>query len=66
MNSTHHLVLTIDPDSPYAWDKVTLRDPISHEQPDLAKLIAEHFHLRGQYLIKVSIEVESLNAQPLP
>jgi hypothetical protein len=58
---TKHYILCIDPNAQYAWDKCTLRDPISAQRPDFASLIAQAVgEETGSYLVAVNIEVKVL------
>ncbi|NJP12689.1 MAG: hypothetical protein HC866_27170 [Leptolyngbyaceae cyanobacterium RU_5_1] len=60
-----HFVLTIDPT--HTWDKLALRDPLNHEQADLAKLAAVAVGSHpGRYLIAVSVQVSIVEAVPQP
>ncbi|NJP11926.1 MAG: hypothetical protein HC866_22675 [Leptolyngbyaceae cyanobacterium RU_5_1] len=58
-----HFVLTIDPAD--AWEKFALRDPLSHEQADFAKLAASEIgNEPGQYLIEIKVQVSVLESVP--
>jgi hypothetical protein len=56
-----HYILSINPNAEYEWEQYTLRDPITSERPDFAKLIAEAVgDETGSYLVAVNIEVKVL------
>ena len=58
---TKHYILSINPQSQYNWDKCTLRNPITGEQPDFAAIIAQAVGNEvGSYLVAVNIEVQVL------
>jgi hypothetical protein len=64
---TKHYILCIDPNAQYAWDKCTLRDPISAQRPDFASLIAQAVgDETGSYLVAVNIEVKVLEKDETP
>jgi hypothetical protein len=59
-----HVILTIDPEAKYDWDKLNLRDPITHERPDLAAILGENLE-PGQYLLELHLHVKPLDHKPL-
>jgi hypothetical protein len=62
---TKHYILSINPNTQYEWEQCILRDPLTAERPDLARLIAEAVgDEAGSYLVAVSIEVKILEKAP--
>lgn len=63
-----HYVLSLDSSAEYEWDRCVLRDPITAERPDLARLVAESLGdvPSGAYLLSVSVEVTILENASLP
>lgn len=58
---TKYYVLQLDPAARYDWDRCTLRDPITAERPDLARLVAEAVgDQAGTYLVSVNLEIQVL------
>ena len=56
-----HYVVNIDPEAQHEWDRLIVRNPISGERPDLAKIIADILgNEAGSYLIAIEIEVKIL------
>ncbi|NEQ24779.1 MAG: hypothetical protein F6K28_37890 [Microcoleus sp. SIO2G3] len=63
-----HYVLSLDPSAEYEWDRCVLRDPITAERPDLARLVAESLPdvPPGAYLLSINVEVTVLETAGLP
>lgn len=63
-----HYVLSLDPSAEYEWDRCVLRDPITAERPDLARLVAESLGdiPSGAYLLSINVEVTVLENASLP
>ena len=61
-----HYILNFDPQASSDWDRCVLRNPLSGERPDLSTEIAKAVSDRaGSYLIKVKLEVEILEQNPI-
>lgn len=64
---TKHYILSLNPTAKHDWDRCILRDPITAQRPELAKLIAEAIGAEpGTYLVSVNIEVKVLEQAPMP
>lgn len=62
-----HYILSINPHSQHEWDKLTLRDPITGQRPDLAEMISQTVkNEAGSYLVAVNVEVRVLEESKLP
>ncbi|MBE9127903.1 MULTISPECIES: hypothetical protein [unclassified Coleofasciculus] len=62
---TKHYILSINPDADYEWEQRILRNPITAERPDFARLISEAVgDETGSYLVEVNIEVKVLEKAP--
>jgi hypothetical protein len=60
-----HFVLKIDPSS--KWDHCCLRNPMTHETADFAAIAAAAVGGKaGNYLVRVVVEVEVLEAHIMP
>ena len=61
-----HYILNLNPQANSEWDRCVLRNPLSGERPDLSTEIAKAVSDRaGTYLIKVKLEVEILEQNPI-
>lgn len=59
--TTQHYILSLNPSATYEWERCTLHNPITSEQPDFARLIAQAVEAKGgKYLVAVTIEVKVL------
>lgn len=64
---TKHYILSINSNAEYEWEQYTLRDPMTSECPDFAKLIAEAVgDETNSYLVAVNIEVKVLEKASSP
>ena len=62
---TKHYILSLNPIAKHDWDRCILRDPITANRPEIAKLIAEAIGAEpGTYLVSVNIEVKVLEQAP--
>jgi hypothetical protein len=62
-----HIVLTVNPDAEDSWDRLSIRDSITFETPDLRKILGQLHQQPGSYLLKVTIEseiVEKIELKP--
>lgn len=62
-----HLVLSLNPNAQFEWERCTLHHPITAAQPNLAQLVAQAVSQitgedTGSYLVSVNIEVEVLES----
>jgi hypothetical protein len=61
-----HYILSLNPAAQHAWDRCTLRNPITGDRPDFASLIAEAVGEKvGAYLVSVTLEVKVLEKAPI-
>jgi hypothetical protein len=57
-----HFVLNLNPAAKFEWERSTLHNPITAEQPTLATLVAEAIGGElGSYLVAVTLEVKVLD-----
>ncbi|MDJ0618786.1 MAG: hypothetical protein QNJ63_18930 [Calothrix sp. MO_192.B10] len=62
-----HYILNLNPTAKHEWDRCILRDPLTAQRPDLAKLVAEAVGANaGSYLVSVNIEVQVLKQANVP
>ncbi|UBF27463.1 hypothetical protein K9N68_05825 [Kovacikia minuta CCNUW1] len=62
-----HLVLSIDPAAKFDWQRCDLRDPLTHDSPNLSELVAEAVgNNPGNYLVSVNLEVKVLAQHEQP
>ncbi|MBE9031914.1 hypothetical protein IQ266_19445 [filamentous cyanobacterium LEGE 11480] len=58
-----HFVLNLNPNAQFEWERCTLHNPITANQPNLAQLVAQSVgEQSGSYLVSVNIEVTVLEA----
>lgn len=54
--AAHYLILTLKPDAKHPWEQMSATNPLTHEAPNLAKLIADQLGVEsGSYLVAVSL-----------
>ncbi|MDJ0799756.1 MAG: hypothetical protein QNJ51_23590 [Calothrix sp. MO_167.B12] len=62
-----HYILNLNPTAKHEWDRCILRDPLTSQRPDLAKLVAEAVGASaGSYLVSVNVEVQVLKQANVP
>jgi len=62
-----HYILNLNPTAKHEWDRCILRDPLTAQRPDLAKLVAEAVGANaGSYLVSVNIEIKVLKQASVP
>ncbi|WP_088240039.1 hypothetical protein [Calothrix rhizosoleniae] len=62
-----HYILNLNPTAKHEWDRCILRDPLTGQRPDLAKLVAEAIGANaGNYLVSVNIEIKVLKQTNVP
>ncbi len=62
-----HYILNLNPTAKHEWDRCILRDPLTAQRPDLAKLVAEAIGANaGNYLVSVNIEIKVLKQTNVP
>ncbi len=62
-----HYILNLNPTAKHEWDRCILRDPLTAQRPDLAKLVAEAVGANaGSYLVSVNIEIKVLKQAGVP
>lgn len=62
-----HYILNLNPTAKHEWDRCILRDPLTGQRPDLAKLVAEAVGANaGSYLVSVNIEIKVLKQACVP
>lgn len=62
-----HYILNLNPTAKHEWDRCILRDPLTAQRPDLAKLVAEAVGANaGSYLVSVNIEIKVLKQAGAP
>jgi len=62
----NHVVIELDPNAVYEWNRCAVRGLFSHGDVDLKELLAEAIANKpGHYLAKVSVVVEVLEYSPL-
>jgi hypothetical protein len=56
-----HLILNLNPNAKFEWERCTLHHPITAQQPSLPEMIAGAIDAEpGSYLVSVSVEVKVL------
>lgn len=61
-----HLIIEIDPNAKYEFNRVAIRSPFSYDEPDLKQLVRDALENNpGHYIAKVSVVVEVVEHQPL-
>ena len=59
-----HFVFTINPNGQYDWDKLNLSCPLGNT-PNLPELLSEIATQPGTHLIRVCVEVEIIQTEPI-
>lgn len=59
-----HIIIEIDPNATYAWNRCAIRGLFSHEEINLQQLVQQQLDKPGHYLAKVSLSVEVLEFNP--
>ncbi|MBD2326089.1 hypothetical protein [Alkalinema sp. FACHB-956] len=61
-----HFVLNLNPNAKFDWERCTLQNPITGEQPTIAGLVAQLVGEQpGSYLVAVNLEVTVLEQVPI-
>lgn len=61
-----YLILNLNPNAKFEWERCTLHHPITAQQPSLADMVAAAIEAEaGSYLVSINVEVKVLEQAPL-
>jgi hypothetical protein len=60
---TQHFILNLNPNAKFEWERCTLHNPITAQQPSLPEIVAHSIKAEsGSYLVSINIDVQVLES----
>ncbi len=60
---TQHFILNLNPNAKFEWERCTLHNPITAQQPSLPEIVAQSIKAEsGSYLVSINIDVQVLES----